>query len=276
MTFFKTLPYRLAWFFAPNAFANKALKHFTNPAKSKLRPFENAVVETAKLSTRTFKSFTIAQYRWGFGPKKALLIHGWEGRAANFAALIPLLVDRSYTVISFDAPSHGNSSVAPTSFFDYSELISEFLNEGNYDLLLTHSFGSVPLSLALNLKQGYPLNRLFMISSPDRFEDRVIQIVGSMGLPLRAKERLLDHFETVSKLPVRELGVANYCKHLRPVNAMVLHGRGDSAVPLEWGQRVAESIRNAEFCIIEGTGHYKILWHPETQKRLIELIESTP
>jgi pimeloyl-ACP methyl ester carboxylesterase len=274
MAFLKTLPYKLAWFFAPDAFSKKALRHLSNPLLVKPRPFENEVVKSAKMSTRKFKNFTIAQYRWGFGPKKALLIHGWEGRTTNFAALIPLLVDRGYTVIGFDAPSHGNSSKSPTSFFDYSELTTEYLNEGPYDLFVSHSFGSVPLCLALSQKMGYPVNRMFIVTSPDRFEDRVIQVIDMMGLPLRAKERLLDHFETATQLPVRELGVAHYCKQLKPTRAMVLHGSNDNVLPQEWSRNVSESIQNAEFCIIEGAGHYRILWHPETQKRLIELIET--
>jgi pimeloyl-ACP methyl ester carboxylesterase len=276
MAFLKTLPYKIAWFFAPEAFAKKALRHLSNPLLVKPRPFEEEVIKSAKFSTRSFKNFTIAQYRWGFGPKKALLMHGWEGRAANFAALIPLLVDRGYTVIGFDAPSHGNSTKAATSFFDYSELTTEYLNEGPYDLFLSHSFGSVPLSLALSQKPNYPVNRMFVVTSPDRFEDRVIQVIRMMGLPLRAKERLLDHFETATQLPVRELGVAHYCKHLKPVRAAVLHGSIDNVLPQEWSKRVADSIQNSEFCIIEGTGHYRILWHPDTQKRLIELIETAP
>jgi pimeloyl-ACP methyl ester carboxylesterase len=274
MAFLKTLPYKMAWFFAPEAFSKKALRHLSNPLVVKPRPFEDEVIKSAKTSTRAFKNFTIAEYRWGFGPKKALLIHGWEGRAANFAALIPLLVDRGYTVIGFDAPSHGNSSKAPTSFFDYSELTAEYLNQGPFDLFVSHSFGSVPLTLALSQKPGYPVNHMFMVTTPDRFEDRVIQVVNMMGLPVRAKERLLDHFETVTQLPVRELGVAHYCKQLKPVRAVVLHGSSDKVLPQEWSERVAESIENAEFCIIEGIGHYRILWHPETQKRLIELIEA--
>lgn len=274
MAFLKTLPYKLAWFFAPEAFIQKVLRQLSNPLLVKPRPFENEVMKSAKTSTRQFKNFSIAQYRWGFGPKKALLVHGWEGRATNFAALIPLLVDRGYTVIGFDAPSHGNSSKAPTSFFDYSELTAQYLNEGPYDLFVSHSFGSIPLSLALSIKMGYPVNRMFMVTSPDRFEDRVIQVIGKMGLPLRAKEGLLDHFEAVTQLPVRELGVAHFCKQLKPTRAMVLHGSSDNVLPQEWSRNVSESIQNAEFCIIEGAGHYRILWHPETQKRLIELIET--
>src|SRR6267378_1472357 len=46
----------------------------------------------------------IIYYRWGSGSKRVLLVHGWGGRAAQFFALIPRLVDAGFEVIAFDAP----------------------------------------------------------------------------------------------------------------------------------------------------------------------------
>lgn len=265
----------LLYFFAPNYLRRKAMKRLSNPVARKTRPFEDRILAEARKHTRPFKHFTIADYTWGYGPKKALLIHGWEGRAANFAALIPLLVDHGYTVRAFDAPSHGNSSIAPSSMLDYSDLTAEFLKEGPYELLLSHSFGSVPLTFALNRADaGMPIHRMMFITSPDRFTDRVDQIIASLGLPDRAKEPLLADFEKATGLPAKTLSVSQLCSKLEPLHARILHGSSDQVLPIAWSKRVSEHLANCRFIQIEDAGHYRILWHQDTQRELLELIKS--
>lgn len=265
----------LLYLIAPSYLRRKAMKRLANPVQRKTRPFEDRILAEARKNTRPFKHFTIAEYTWGYGPKKALLVHGWEGRAANFAALIPLLVDHGYTVRAFDAPSHGNSSIASTSMLDYSDLTEAFLKEGPFDLLLSHSFGSVPLTFALNRADAeIPLNRLMFITSPDRFTDRVDQIVATLGLPERAKDALLADFETSTGLPAKTMSVSHLCTNLRPLHARVLHGSSDQVLPMAWSKRVCEHLPNCQFSLIDEAGHYRILWHQDTQRALLELIKS--
>ena len=51
----------------------------------------------------------IAVYAWGNGPT-ILCVHGWGGRATNFAAFIGPMVAAGFRVVAFDAPGHGQSS----------------------------------------------------------------------------------------------------------------------------------------------------------------------
>ena len=51
----------------------------------------------------------VVAYRWGRGERAVLLLHGWQGRASQFAPLVRELVAEGFRVTSFDAPAHGAS-----------------------------------------------------------------------------------------------------------------------------------------------------------------------
>lgn len=263
---------RLVERISPDTLANKAYERLSNPQQHKLRDFEMNVLKEARKSARKFKTFDIAEYKWGFGPKQALLVHGWEGQSGNFAALIPVLVDAGYTVHAFDAPAHGASTKSKTSLFDYSELVTQFLNEQRYDLFISHSFGAVPLTLALSEQHDYPVNRMLLVTSPNSFRDRVQQIADQMGVTSRTTNRVIQRFRAETKKDPDQLSVAQFCAKLQPVRALVVHGGEDRVLKMEWSRAVAKAIENGEFKTLSGLGHYRILWSEELQRELHALI----
>ena len=109
---------------SPRLTAKIAFNFISKPKGKKIRAFEKAILEIAIKDIIRFNKFNIQTYKWGNGTKKALLIHGWGGRASNFGAIIPELTKNNYTVISFDGPCHGESTKKKTSFFpsEYSKL----------------------------------------------------------------------------------------------------------------------------------------------------------
>jgi alpha-beta hydrolase superfamily lysophospholipase len=55
----------------------------------------------------------LATWSYGKGPT-ILLVHGWNGHAAQLRAFVSPLVDAGYRVVAFDQPAHGQSSGART------------------------------------------------------------------------------------------------------------------------------------------------------------------
>lgn len=264
--------FRILEWIAPQYVATKAYNLISNPRSHKLRDFEESALKEAQKGSKTFRQFDIATYKWGFGPKEALLIHGWEGRAGNFAAIVPYLVDQGYTVYAFDAPSHGASTRAFTSLFDYSDLVSEYLGERRFDLLVSHSFGSVPLTLSLAKARDYPVNRLLMITSPNKFTDRVDQIADQIGVTDKTVKRVTERFENETGHRAEELSVVKFCEKIVPFKGMVVHGSEDAAILHGWSKAVAETLPNTEFRELEGLGHYRILWSEKLQLAIQDLI----
>jgi pimeloyl-ACP methyl ester carboxylesterase len=251
---------------------DRALKALTKPGVKPMRDFEQEVVHSARRTTHRFKHFQIAEYTWGHGPRRALLVHGWEGRAANFAALIPILVDAGFTVRGFDAPAHGESTRAETSLFDFGDLVTHYLSEHRYELLLSHSFGSVPLSYALHQWGNYPVNRLMLITTPNRLFDRVAQMVDRLRFPEALIDDVFNAFQTQFNIDGRELSVSRYLSTIRPVRATVVYSKTDKALPPEWSEEVAAALVNCTGIGLDDTGHYRILWDQRTQQLLHELV----
>lgn len=266
------LLFRTLELLAPGYVAGKAYDTLSNPKSHKLRDFEEGALKQAKKGKRTFKHFEIATYTWGFGPKNALLVHGWEGRAGNFAAIVPHLVDQGFTVHAFDAPSHGSSTKASTSLFDYGDLVLEYLNEMRFDLFVSHSFGAVPLSYGLAKARDYPVNRLVFITSPNKFTDRVKQIADQLGVTDKTVRRVVDRFEKETGHNSDELSVVRYLEQVTPYKGLVVHGSEDSALPITWSRSVAEALPNTEFRELDGLGHYHILWSEALQRAMKEML----
>ena len=93
----------------------------------------------------------------GQGPQ-VLLLHGWGGAIESFA---PVLDDlhRSYTVVAFDLPGFGKSSLPPTTWgsADYAHLTLQIMEYLQLDRphLIGHSFGGqVSIRLAASAPES--------------------------------------------------------------------------------------------------------------------------
>ena len=90
---------------APEHVAGKMRRAFMTPRNLPPRDWELPVLANAE---RITLRFGLSALRWGKGPT-VLLMHGWEGRPTQFAALIETLVQAGHTVVSLEGPGHGRS-----------------------------------------------------------------------------------------------------------------------------------------------------------------------
>jgi hypothetical protein len=58
------------------------------------------------------------------GRPRVLLVHGWEGRGSQLAAFVEPLTMAGFRVVTFDAPAHGDSPGARSSFFHFAHAIA--------------------------------------------------------------------------------------------------------------------------------------------------------
>ena len=149
----------------------------SNPRIRRLRESEEKLLNESVMETIPYNDFKIQQYQWGKeNNKTALLIHGWEGQAGNFAALIKILVDKGYHVVAFDAPSHGRSSIGKTNMFEFSDFLGTQFVKLNPSLIISHSFGSVNAATVLKRNQSIKIDLWIMVTTPLRFITRVNDI----------------------------------------------------------------------------------------------------
>ncbi|WP_018628259.1 alpha/beta hydrolase [Niabella aurantiaca] len=108
------------------------------------------VLRSAEQLAHTFQGQQLKGYRWNNGAGRKLLIaHGFRSHTQRFEHLIPLLVEKGYEVVAFDAPAHGLSSGRQINAVDYTRLISELtVQYGPFDAYIGHSFGGLAIALA--------------------------------------------------------------------------------------------------------------------------------
>ena len=91
---------------APKLTAKLARPILMTPHVPRAREWELGVL--AEAQPITFR-FGLAGLRWGSHGPIVLLVHGWEGRGSQLAAMVPLLVEAGFSVVTFDAPGHGEA-----------------------------------------------------------------------------------------------------------------------------------------------------------------------
>jgi len=253
---------------SPKLTARIAFHFISNPKIKKFRSFEKAIELEAKKSTMQFKKFSIAMYEWGEGEKTALLVHGWEGRASNFGAIIPRLLKKGYKVISFDAPSHGNSTKRKTSFFDIPELIEVILKKETYNLIITHSIGSVLTLMAMNAIK-YKGNILIQCTTPDKFEDYIEDTIRYFGLTNKTKNAFISLIRNTTGHEPLAMQASVFVKNISFNQALFLHDKNDRIINVESSKKVSSKMENAKFMELESTGHFKMLW----SEKVLDIIE---
>lgn len=250
---------KIACALAPKRMIHFAFDKLANPQIHKLRELEEKILNESSQEMIRFNDFEIATYKWGSGEKKILLIHGWEGQAGNFADIIPRLVADNFTVYAFDGPSHGKSSRAATSLFDFSLLTKELIQKFNTNYLISHSFGGVATTYALSLLPEQNVERYCLLTTPDKFSERIDEVAMFVGISNKVKQGLIDKIETTINMPISVLDVSQFVQKVNVEKALILHDKNDKIIHVKRSQNVASHWPVCALEEIEGTGHFRIL-----------------
>lgn len=265
---------KLASIFAPSKMTDLAYEQLTNPQVRKLRDFEIDILDKAQKNTLEFKGFKIQTYKWGSGSREVLLIHGWEGQAGNFGNIVDELLKNDYTVHAFDGPSHGFSSKGNTSLFEFVELVSLLIEELKVKLLVSHSFGGVATTFALNTLPEISIDKYVLLTTPDKFSERIDDVAAQVGITEKVKNNLIKRFQKEIGQDPMILNVSNIVEELDVKKAIILHDKNDRVIPIERSKNVYENWTNCQFQEIEGTGHFRILREPHVIEKVIHFLEN--
>lgn len=265
---------KIASVLAPNMAAKLIYNRISNPKNRKLRDFEECTLAKAKKEIITFRKFSLQAYSWGAkGQPVALLVHGWEGQAGNFGAIVPLLLEKGYQVIAYDGPSHGKSSQHPTNMFEYGDFIATRIAEHQPKLIISHSFGTVSTQLGLLKSPNFSLDQWIIVTTPFSFKEYVESINKKLGLSKRTMRSLAKRIEKDAALPLEEINMATLSPKMNPINSIVIvHSESDKVLSYKDAVRTAASMKGSELIKLQNIGHYKILWSEELMQILDQKI----
>lgn len=199
----------------------------------------------------------VVAWRWGVGPT-VLLVHGWEGRGSQLGAFVEPLVRAGLSVVTFDAPAHGDSPGSRLYLTDHADAIVDVARTlGPLHAIVAHSFGA-PAVLLAHARGGVDAPHNVFISPNAIVPDSVDRFCASVGLD--DAERALFEAQLAASAGVTVEGLR--LPHLvgaRDSALLVIHDIDDREVPFAHGDRLAQLWPNARLEATEGLGHRKIL-----------------
>jgi pimeloyl-ACP methyl ester carboxylesterase len=220
------------------------------------------VMDLAEESTVDIAGRRIALYRWGAGPRVILLVHGWEGRASDFAQIVRELRSSDRTILALDAPGHGKSSGKRTIVIDYGEVITKVTRRfGPLDAVVSHSLGTPSVAAAVG--NGLTADRFVSISGVADLAALVpkfCEILGvGPGTVSRVRTRVEDRVFGGNRGVWAQYSAASSSF---PASAplLAIHDRSDRMVSVDDAAALADAHGpDTKTVLTDGLGHYKIL-----------------
>lgn len=225
--------------------------------KMKVATREQQILDEAEWHTLDHEGNPVQIYTWGTGPG-VLLVHGWNGCAAQLTAVAKTLVKQGFRAIAFDAPAHGRSPGRRTELPEISAVIHHLEQQcGPFCAAVTHSFGGMCLMHAIH--QGMVIERVACISPPLDVTTLVEQFAHILELPLETVEiqkRLLENRfgENVWDL----FSMLSWVRHL-DIPGLIIHDEQDAFVSAIDGKQISRAWPNSELLLTSGLGHSRIL-----------------
>jgi pimeloyl-ACP methyl ester carboxylesterase len=260
---------------APNRTARQVERMFRTPRRLQRKADELAVLVNARPLCLSFAGHELAGYEWrprrenGNG-QPILLMHGWEGRATQFAGLIEALLRQGHRVMAFDAPGHGDSPGDQSTVGAFSDLVLEADHAyGPFHAVIGHSMGGGAIMSAA--VRGLRADHIVAIAAPASLRRAATRFARAVGLPQRALPAFL---EAVAQSNGRALDTLDFDRLLPPpeLDVLLLHDPRDGEVPATESAAIAGVWPNVKLRHVTGVGHRRILGADTTQRLIVDFL----
>ena len=264
--------------------ASFAERLFTSPRRHPRPDRERAVLATGRPSTVTVRlraprwhgtTIDLAAWRWGHGPA-VLLVHGWEGRGSQLGAFVAPLVAAGLSVVTFDAPGHGDSPDHRLYLTDVADSIEAVAAAtGPLHGIIAHSFGAAAVLLA-HSRNNVVAPRNVMISPNVLIDDAVSRFARMVGLDDADRATLEARMVAHTGIPAEALRLDNLVdadvRGDRGDSLLVIHDIEDREVMMDHGHALAAAWPNARILATTGLGHRRILRDDAVIATTVELL----
>lgn len=198
-------------------------------------------------------------------------MHGWSGRGSQLGAFAGPLVERGYSVVTWDGLGHGDSPGGSSSLVelaDASFAVSRSLRTTPH-AIVAHSMGAGAAAVAM--AEGLDVNRAAWIAPPASLLHFVRGFHEIMGFSDDVGERITREMNERYSVDLADYDVeAMRVPHGERV--LVIHDADDREVPIEHGRRVARVVGAAQFIETEALGHRRILRDSDIARRVTNWI----
>lgn len=214
---------------------------------------------------------------WGEeGAPSAYLVHGWGGWWQQLSSFVPMLTDRGYRVIAFDALAHGDSG--PGSLGGRSSTVPEMAEGyhavadrwGTPALTIAHSMGCLSVMWAQR-HHGITPERQVLIAAAASTSGMLDVFCGALGLSTPTRDRLVTRFARRMGRPLSDFDLLPLVaaeQQLSP--ALLVHDRDDPMTSARESAALAQQWPGSDLLLTEGHGHYRVLRAQEVLDRTMD------
>jgi pimeloyl-ACP methyl ester carboxylesterase len=198
----------------------------------------------------------IACWSWGRGPT-VMLVHGWEGYAAQLIHFVQPLINAGFRVVTFDMPAHGGSTGRRVSAFDMSRVIRAIAQVfAPTRAVIAHSLGGAASIFALS--EGLEVERVVLLApgaEPTHFARALATL---LGFSKTRADGMLKRIENRLGMRLQDASALRVVPRMN-VPLLVMHDPHDAEVPFDHGRSIAQAWPGARLELLNEMGHRRML-----------------
>ena len=253
----------------------KAYQAFFSPPQYEVKPKDREIIEWGNNYRLPLTGGELAVTTWGSNAPAVLLMHGWGGARAQMTGLVEVLLFAGYRVVAYDQPAHGELDGRMTNILEIAPTMDLLMKqEGKFDAILAHSFGTLITSYAL-AKRNFPHPKhLVYFGSFNRLLDSLPRFQVAAGLPdeIIAGLRTMI-YENFGKDVLDAIANETLAPQI-DVPALMFHDTADNVTPIDDSRAIANAWKRARLIETSGLGHRGALRAKEIHEQVIEFLKS--
>ncbi len=239
----------------PSHCAAAGFRIFCYPIRIGLKPYQLKFLNSARQRTLTHESLDIRVYEWGNGPRKVLLLHGWQSHSFRWKNFVESFSPEEFTVVALDAPGHGQSKGSKLTVPLYSDVVEKLIREeGAFDVIISHSLGSFTALYALYRTPTLPVGKLVLLAPPGEATEFLSFYQKSLGLSAQTVSKIKTHFSSVIGKEVEFFSASTFADQIAQPG-LIIHDEDDKETSLANSVAINRSWKNSRLVVTTGLGH---------------------
>jgi predicted alpha/beta hydrolase family esterase len=260
------------WLFWPSIIEKLVHRLFFSPVNYHLNDSEKLLLSHGKPFQIIVHNKKIQCWRWGKGPT-VILAHGWNGRGVQFQPLIDPMITANFTVITYDAPAHGNSQGKKTNYFEFTDTLRtlwQSCKDENVVAVVGHSLGAAALINFIS-KEKFTKN-VVLFAPPLKIRELLFQTFDQHGVPKIVYQNLIQNLEPLYGYNLFKDNPAQLIKNIKN-DILIIHDKNDKAAPFADSEHAAELYDNITLHATVGLGHNRLLNDDSIIKTVLGYLE---
>src|SRR5258706_475770 len=253
----------------------KVYQAFFSPSQYDVKSTEQAVLERGNNYRILFDGSELMVTSWGERGPAVLLMHGWGGARAQMTGFVEPLLSAGYRVVAYDQPAHGQSDGKMTNLLKIAPTIDLVAQqEGNFDAIIAHSFGTLITSYALVNRNFPPPSKLVYFGAFNRLLDSLPRFQVLANLPDELIEGLRDMIYANFGRDVLDAIINETLTPQINIPALMFHDVVDNVTPIEDSRTIVKAWNSARLIETNGLGHRGALQSKEIHEEVVKFLKS--